>query len=118
MEVAPFARALGLHAHAVHGAPMIDVTARATFGGGLAFQLLGHIAAPRLSYRGEEFEEVAADFSWDGTRWSARDVRVVHRTGLLTGDILHAPGGVRTRLRNSIEAEVLRPLLGELMDES
>jgi len=121
VEIAPFVRAFGRTAVfdelVLHGAPVINCTARAAFRGRVRFQLLGHIAAPRFSYRGEEFLEGAADFSWDGARWSARDARIVHRTGLLTGDILHVAGEARTRLRNSIDPEVLRPLLSGIAGE-
>lgn len=114
LDITPLVRAFDhatvFEALVLHGAPVINGTARAAFNGGAKFQLIGHIAAPRFSYRGEEFLEGAADFSWDGARWSARDTRIVHRTGVLTGDILHLPGEARTRLKNSIDPDVLRPL--------
>ena len=73
--------------------------------------LLGHLSVPRFSYRTVEFEELTTDFSSDGERWSARDLRVIHPTGEITGDILHLPGNVRARLKSTIEPEVLRPVL-------
>lgn len=117
LDLAPYMRAFRHAAEldyvVVHGGPAIDLTVRASFSGAPTFQLLGHITAPRFTYRGAQFQEVEADFSWSGERWSARDLRVVHHTGVLTGDILHVPGDVRTRLKSSIDSAVLRPLLSD-----
>ena len=96
---------------AFRGAPTLDLTVGATFEGTPGFQLLGHVHAPAFSYKGIDFEGLSTDFSWDGQRWSARDVRVVHHTGELTGDVMQVPGNVRTRLKSTINPKIFRPLL-------
>ena len=96
---------------AFQGAPALGFTARATFDATPSFQLLGHLNAPRFAYKGVEFESAAADFSWDGDRWCARDVRVVHHTGKISGDIMQVPGDVRMRIKSTINPKIVRPLL-------
>lgn len=96
---------------AFRSAPTLDLTVRATFGGTPDFQLLGHVGAAAFAYKAVDFEGLAADFSWDGQRWSARDVRIVHHTGEITGDILQVPGDVRTRIESTINPKIIRPLL-------
>ena len=115
LDLAPVARAFAptpaLNELAFRGAPTLDLTARAAFGGAPDFQLLGHINAPRFTYKSVDFEGGSADFSWDGQRWSARDVRIAHHTGEITGDILQVPGDTHTRLKSTINPKVIRPLL-------
>ncbi len=75
------------------------------------FRLLGHFELGKFAYKSVVFEKWAADFSWDGARWSARDVRLVHRTGEISGDVMQLPGELRSRLKNTIKPKILAPLL-------
>lgn len=115
LDLAPWMRAFGrgptLQEITLHGAPTLELTGRLLLDGAPELRLLGHVSIPRFSYRAVEFQGFTADFSSDGERWSARDLRIVHPTGEITGDILHLPGDVRARLKNTIEPEVLRPVL-------
>lgn len=115
LDLAPWlhrlARAREVQEITLLGAPTVELTGRLLLGRSPELHLLGHLSVPRFSYHAVEFEEFTADFSSDGERWSARDLRVVHRTGEITGDILHLPGDVQTRLKSTIDPEVLRPVL-------
>ncbi len=71
----------------------------------------GHVKARQFAFRSVTFEGLEADGSWDGSRWSARDIKLVHRSGEITGDVMHLPEQLRSRLKNSIHADVLKPLL-------
>ena len=109
--IAMFARTRELQAITLHGAPTVELTGRVGLGPEPDLHLLGHISVPRFSYRAVEFDGFTADFSSDGKRWSARDLKVAHRTGEITGDILHLPNDVRVQLKSTIEPEVMRPVL-------
>ena len=63
-----------------YGAPSLDVTASATLGEKPEFSVFGHLGLGRFAYRSVLFEGLDADLSWDGLRWSARDVQLRHRT--------------------------------------
>ena len=115
LDVTPWVRAFALQPEfaqfATSAPPTIELTARVAFDPEPRFHVVGHVSAPRFSYAGTQFEGGAGDFSWDGGRWSARDVHIVHGSGELTGDILQLEGKLHTRLKNTIPPEVLRPLL-------
>ncbi len=85
---------------ALHSSPAEDT----------AFQMLGHIALKTFSYRGVAFDGLNADFSSDGTRWSALDLNLAHRTGRLSGNAMHADGQDRSSLKSTIQRKVLAPL--------
>ena len=109
--IAMFVRAREVQGMKLHGAPTVELTGRVELGREPELHLLGHVSVPRFSYRAVEFDGLTADFSSDGKRWSARDLRVAHPSGEITGDILHLPGDVRVELKSTIEPEVLRPVL-------
>lgn len=91
--------------------PDVDLTVRAAFGDSPAMQLLGHVGAKRFGYRSVIFDAFDADVVWDGERWGARNVRLHHPTGEVTGDAMQLPGDFRTRLRSTINPKALAPLL-------
>jgi hypothetical protein len=91
--------------------PGCDATVRASFGEDPSLHVLGRIEAKRFRYRAVNFEEFTADLVLDGERWAARNIRVVHQTGELVGDVMQLPGDFRTRLRSTINPEALAPFL-------
>lgn len=97
--------------------PALDLTVQANFAVDPAIHLLGHLQLGKFAYKSVVFEKLAGDFSWDGTRWSARDLRLTHRTGEIAGDVLQLPGELRSRLRNTINPKVLAPLLSGKVKE-
>ena len=91
--------------------PALELTLEASFGEPARVRLIGHASLQRFAYKSVMFEGAAADLSWDGVRWSARDVRLAHRTGEITGDVMQLPGDFRTRLKSTINPKALAPLL-------
>lgn len=94
-----------------YGSPSLDLTATATFGETPQFEAFGHIGLGRFAYRSVFFDGLDADVSWDGHRWSARDVLLRHRTGEVRGDALQLPEEIRAKLSSTINPKALQPLL-------
>ncbi|MGV3531516.1 MAG: AsmA-like C-terminal region-containing protein [Chthoniobacteraceae bacterium] len=91
--------------------PRVELDGKAKFGDELEFAVLGRMDLKKFSYRSMTFESLSAAGSWDGTRWSVRDVRLAHRTGELTGDVVQTPGVFRAHLRSTIHPRLVTPLL-------
>jgi hypothetical protein len=109
--VKAFARVPQLEEFVFYEPPAIDLTVRAAFGDSPEAQAIGKIAAKRFGLRSVLFDEFSADFVYQGDRWAARDVRLIHQSGQITGDVMQLPDDFRTRLHSSINPEVLAPLL-------
>lgn len=90
--------------------PALEVAARASFGEQPRWEAIGHAALKKFAYRSVIFDGLTLDYSWDGLRWSARGVRLQHRTGEARGDVLQVPGEFRARLNSSINPKALQPL--------
>ena len=69
-----------------------------------------HAGLKKFAYKSVIFDGFDADLSWDGERWAAIDVRLAHRTGEVTGDILHLENESRSSLKSTIQRKVLAPL--------
>ena len=108
--VRSFARVAELDEYVFYAPPEIDLTARATFSTPVVFQLIGHAELKKIAYKSVIFDGFRADLSWDGERWAALDVRLAHRTGEVTGDVLHLESGDRSSLKSTIPRKVLAPL--------
>ena len=91
--------------------PTLDARATLSFGEEPSVQFFGHLEFGRFACRSVVFESASAGFSSDGPRWTLRDVRVVQRTGEVSGDVQQLPGDFRARLRSTINPKVLRPFL-------
>ncbi len=94
-----------------YSAPAIELGARASFGETPAWEAIGHVALKKFAYRSVIFDGLALDYSWDGQRWSARNVQLTHRTGEARGDVLMVPGEFRARLTSTLNPKALQPLL-------
>jgi hypothetical protein len=93
-------------------APRMDLRVNLSLGEQIAVRLMGHVEAAKFTYRTIVFENGTADFSWDGERWSVRDVHLARNGGEeLTGDVLRVPDEFRARLRSTINPKALRPLV-------
>ncbi len=92
--------------------PKIDLRLAMTFGDRPSLQALGHVGLKKSAFRTVIFDHADADFSWDGGRWSLRDVQIV-RSGNeeVTGDAMQVGGDFRARLRSTMNPKALRPLL-------
>lgn len=91
--------------------PVLDVTTRAAFGDSPQLQVIGHIGTKRIGLRSVIFSQFQSDFVYEGDRWAVRDVKLVHQTGEITGDVMQLPGDFRTRLHSTINPKALAPLL-------
>lgn len=91
--------------------PTVELNGTLTLGDEIAFQVLGQVDLKKFSFRSVMFDGLSAAGSWDGQRWSVRDVRLAHRTGEITGDAMQIPGVFRAHLRSSIHPRLLTPLL-------
>jgi hypothetical protein len=109
--VKAFAKVPQLEEFVFYEPPAIDLTVRAAFGDSPEAQAFGRIAAKRFALRSVMFDQFEADLVYQGDRWAARGVRLVHQSGEVTGDVMQLPGDFRTRLHSSINPEVLAPLL-------
>jgi len=98
--------------------PRMDLRCDLALGDKIGFHVSGHVDATKFAYRSVVFDSAAVDFSWEGDRWSARDVRLVRAGGEeLTGDALAVPGDFRAQLRSTINPKDLRPLVtGKLVE--
>jgi len=98
--------------------PHMDLRCDLALGDKIGFHLSGHVDASKFAYRSVVFDGATGDFSWDGDRWSARDVRLMRAGGEeLTGDALAVPGDFRAQLRSTINPKDLRPLVtGKLVE--
>ena len=105
-----FARIPELEEAVFYTPPEIDLTWRGRFSGGWSFQTTGQVNFKKFAYKSVIFDGFTADVSWDGERWSALEVTLMHRTGAITGDFLDAVGMKRSSLKSTIQPKVLAPL--------
>jgi hypothetical protein len=99
--------------------PEISLRLDTTMGEKPAFLATGQVNAGKFAYRSVVFEHAESGFSWDGRRWSLRDVRVKRGDGEeLTGDALQGDGDFQARLASTLNPKAFRPLLAEPMAET
>ncbi len=96
----------------LYAPPELDLRLEMAAAETLKAQVLGRIDLRKFAYRSIVFESASADFSWDGARWSVRDVEVT-RNGqeTLTGDAMRLPGDFRAQARSTINPKALRTLV-------
>ena len=90
--------------------PEMDLMLRGSLAESRSFQTIGHVTLKKFAYKSVIFDGFDADISWDGTRWTAIDVNLAHRTGTIAGDVLEADGANRSSLKSTIHRKVLAPL--------
>jgi hypothetical protein len=109
--VKAFARVPQLEEFVFYEPPIIDLTVRAAFGDSPEAQAIGRISAKRFALRSVLFDQFEADLVYQGDRWAARGVRIVHQSGEISGDVMQLPDDFRSRLRSTINPAVIAPLL-------
>jgi len=97
--------------------PSLDFSVRAAFGDSPEMQASGHVSAERFGLRSVIFESFEADLVLDGERWAARNLRLVHRSGEMKGDVMQLPGDFRSRVNSTLDPKTLSPLLGTSIGE-
>ena len=91
--------------------PLIEASGSATIGAGSKqVEVIGKIALERFTYKTVDFEGLTADFAWDRKRMMLRDLRLRHRSGQLSADLLEAPNDFRLNVESSITPMALAPL--------
>jgi hypothetical protein len=71
----------------------------------------GHLDLHSFTFKSEPFTQMSADASWDGARWSVRNLVLLHGSGEVRGDAMQIPGEFRARLRGGISPKAFLPLL-------
>jgi hypothetical protein len=94
-----------------YAAPELEIAARAKFAEKPEWEVIGHAALKKFAYRSVIFDGLGLDYSWDGRRWSVRNVRLAHRSGEARGDLLQVPGEFHARVVSSLNPKALQPLL-------
>ncbi|HEX8312429.1 MAG TPA: hypothetical protein VF614_13995 [Chthoniobacteraceae bacterium] len=91
--------------------PLLELNATMQAGKEPRLQVLGHVEVARFAYRAVVFESLTTDLAWEPGRWAARDVRLVHRSGEVKGDVMQLPNAFRSRLSSTMNRQILLPLL-------
>lgn len=91
--------------------PQIEASGSASIGAAeKKIEIVGQIALENFTWHEVDFEGLTCDFAWDGARTMLRDIRLRHRSGLLTADLFDAPNDFRLNLDSSIVPSALEPL--------
>ena len=94
--------------------PLIDISGTIPFGDLAATKnVIGRVALANFDYKSVPFSKLTADFSWDGNRTMARDVRLQQTTGELSADVLAAPNDFRLNIDSTLDPGALRTLVPE-----
>lgn len=103
----------------LYAPPELDLRLEMAAAGAFTARVLGRVDLRKFAYRSVVFEGASADFSWDGARWSVRDVQVV-RNGpeTLTGDVMRVPDDFRAQVRSTINPKSLRTLASGQLAEA
>ena len=91
--------------------PDIEISAERNAQNTPGFTLTGHIALENFWFKEVHFDGFNANFSCDGDRWFARDIRLTHPSGVLTAKIMQLPGDFRADIDSSINLNLLRKIL-------
>ena len=91
--------------------PLIEASGSATIGGtSKKLDVIGKVTLENFRYRAIDFDGLTADFAWERDRVMLRDLRLRHRSGLLSADLLNAPNDFRLNVESSISPGALLPL--------
>lgn len=79
-----------------------------------ALQFIGKLNFERFAVQGIPFQSMRASFSQQGEdSWMISSAEVTHRSGTLTGEILHRPDKFRLRIQSALDPIAISPLLPE-----
>ncbi len=91
--------------------PDIEISAERNVQNTSAFTLTGQIALKGFYFKSVRFDGFNANFSWDGTRWYARDIQLLHRSGVLTAKAMQLPGDFRADIQSTLNLNLLTKVL-------
>lgn len=109
------AAGLGLAPEMLHfeHRPSIRAHIEADFNSNTPPRITGAVEAGAFLWKGEHFESLKAIASWEGDKWSVRDLGLTHKSGSLQGDALRSPDEFRVKLTSSLPLRVLELALPE-----
>jgi hypothetical protein len=115
LDLKPLLGSFGLGAMldpvAFQSPPQVEASGSASIGAAeKKIEIVGQIALENFVWHEVDFEGLTCDFAWDGARTMLRDIRLRHRSGLLTADLFDAPNDFRLNLDSSIVPSALEPL--------
>ncbi len=116
IDLAPLLGSFGLGAmlgdFTYQAPPLIEASGSATIGvGPQAVEVIGKIALDKFTYKTIGFDGLTTDFAWDRKRMMLRDLRLRHRGGQLSADLLETPNDFRLNIESSLAPPVLTPLV-------
>jgi hypothetical protein len=100
--------------------PAVQLHAVGKGGPDASVRLTAAVEAAAFSWKKEPFESLKAAGSWqrgDGSRWSVRELKLVHGQGALTGDVLCAPGELRAKILSTLPLSLLELAVPEAATE-
>jgi hypothetical protein len=65
-------------------------------------RITGSADSGAFFWKGERFETFKTLGSWDGERWSVRELELTHKSGKLKGDVLLGPGAFHAKLTSNL----------------
>ncbi len=98
--------------------PALRAQVEGSLAEGSSLRVSGTGEAAGFLLKRERFESAAVSASWERGTWSLRELRLVHKTGTLTGDVLSAPGDFRAKLSSNLPQSVLELALPEQQADS
>lgn len=73
-------------------------------------KLIGKLQFGQFSIFNVTFQGLTAEFSRKGDSWMISNGEVTHRSGTLSGEVLHVPGDFRVRINSGLNPTELMPL--------
>ncbi|MBV9671846.1 MAG: hypothetical protein JO076_03360, partial [Verrucomicrobia bacterium] len=96
--------------------PKLELSGR-TKSDGVLF-LLGKLDFDRFSFRDIPFQSLRADFSKFADEWMILNAELTHRSGTVSGDLLHLPGNFHGRINSALNPTELSPLFTNQVREA
>lgn len=98
--------------------PSIRAHIEGDMGSGAPPRITGSAEAAGFLWKGERFETLKAVGSWEGDKWSVREVALNHKAGTVTGDVLFSPGKFHVKVASTLPLPVLSLALPEQPSDS
>ncbi len=91
--------------------PQIELEGRGKLTATPKFELVGNVVLQKFAYKSVIFDGLHADTSWQGERWSVRNLDLKHHSGELRGDFMQVPGDFRASVKSGIDPKLISSLL-------
>jgi hypothetical protein len=87
--------------------PSIRAHIEGSLNSGAAPRVTGSLDSTGFLWKGERFESLSAVASWEGEKWSVRELALTHKAGSLKADVLRGPQEFRAKLSSNLPLPVL-----------